>query len=528
MAASKTPNRIVVDPVTRIEGHLKIEVELENGKVKDAWSSGTMARGFEALLLGKDPRDSGYVTSRFCGVCYSVHQYASVMAQDMAFGAKVPNGGRLLRNLMMGAEYMYDHVIHFYQLTALDYLDLTAVLAYKGKDAALLGIKDKIAALVAAGDPHPLLPHYKYDGFCVKDPEIVLSAVKHYLEALKHQVLVKDASAILGGRAPHFQALVVGGATQYPNVESLRRFRSMINESMSFIKNVYLADVLALGTGPLLPLGTMDVGGGKGLGGGHNNYMAYGAFPNANGALALKGGVIRGLENLNNVQPVDFNKITESVKSSWYKDAPPVHPYKGEQVFDLARQGAYSFVKSPRYDGLSMEVGPLAQGLVHKFPVLMSLVGKGVKPGALARIAARCEQTVVVADAMNGWLDELEADMGKSGFAIQDTAHWDPPAEGQGYGAYDAPRGALVHFLVVKDKKIANYQAVVPSTWNASPRDEKGVRGQYEEALIGCPIPDPENPINIVRIIRSFDPCLACAIHIIHPRTNEVLKFVVE
>src|SRR5512138_423966 len=165
MAETPKTNRIVVDPVTRIEGHLKIEVELENGKVKDAWSSGIMACGFETLLTGKDPRDAGYVTSRFCGVCFSVHQYASCMAQDMAFGAKVPEGGRLLRNLMMGAEYMYDHVIHFYQLTALDYLDITAVLGYKGKDPGLVAIKDKIAALVAAGDPHPLLPHYEYDGF---------------------------------------------------------------------------------------------------------------------------------------------------------------------------------------------------------------------------------------------------------------------------------------------------------------------------------------------------------------------------
>ncbi len=525
--------RVIVDPVTRIEGHLKIEVEVnDKGVVTDAWSSGTMARGFEALLTGKDPRDAGYVTSRFCGVCFSVHQYASVMAQDMAAGAKVPDGGRLLRNLMMGAEYMYDHVIHFYQLTALDYLDLTAVLSYKGADPELLAIKDKIASLVAAGDPHPLLPHYEYDQFCVKDPEIVLTAVKHYLQALKHQVLVKDAGAILGGRAPHYQSLVVGGATQYPNPESLRRFRSMINESIAFIKNVYLKDVLLLGTGPLLPLGTIDVGGGKGLGGGHNNYLAFGAFPDAAGELTLKGGVLRGLGMLGKPEAVDFSKIYESVENSWYTPDCAGHPYEGLQKFDLEKKDAYSFVKSPRYDGLSMEVGPLAQGLIHGFPILMDLVGKGVKPSALARIAARCEQTVVVANAMNGWLDELEAAMGKPGFAIQDTASWEPK-EGKGFGAYDAPRGALSHFLIVgKDKKIANYQAVVPSTWNASPRDKNGVRGQYEEALIGAPLSKDKqgnwNPLNIVRIIRSFDPCLACAIHLIHPTTNEVRKFVVE
>src|SRR4030065_1770232 len=203
--------KISIHPVTRIEGHLTIEVEVENGKVKDAWSSGTMARGFEALLTGKDPRDAHYVTSRFFGVCYSVHQVASARALDAAFGAKVPWGGNLIRNLVMGAEYIYDHVLHFYQLSALDYIDIMAVANYKGKDKDLLAVKDKIIGLVKAKDTYPLTPRYKPDEFSVKDPDIVISAVKHYLDALQMQVKAKNMGVIFGGRATHYQSIVVGG-----------------------------------------------------------------------------------------------------------------------------------------------------------------------------------------------------------------------------------------------------------------------------------------------------------------------------
>jgi hydrogenase large subunit len=516
--------RITVDPVTRIEGHLKIEVELENGKVKDAWSSGTMARGFEALLTGKDPRDASYVTSRFCGVCFSVHTMASAAALDNAFGAQVPDGGRLIRNLIMGAEYLYDHIIHFYHLTALDYLDIMAIANYSGKDKDLLAVKDKVVGLVKRGDTYPLTPRYEPDNFSVADPEIVTMAVKHYLDALKVQVTAKNMGAIFGGRVPHYQSIVVGGVTQYPDAEQIGRFKSMLDEVVAFVKNVYMQDVLLFGTGPLLPLAQL------GVGGGHLNYLSYGAFPNdAEGKdLFFKPGVIKN-GNLGTVEPFDHQKVTESVKYAWYKEKAPVHPFDGEQIFDLDRKDAYSFVKAPRYDDMPMEVGPLARMLIHKEPNLMGLVtNHGVKPGAVARHAARMLETVALADQMYVWLNELIEAAGKPGFKIQDTAHWEPPAAGEGAGFYEAPRGALGHWVKIKDKRIENYQAVVPSTWNASPRDEKGQRGQYEESLIGTPVPDPENPINIVRVIRSFDPCLACAVHVIHPRTNEILKFRIE
>lgn len=517
--------KITVDPITRIEGHLGITVEVEDGKVKDAWSSGTMARGFEALLQGKDPRDAPFVTSRFCGVCFSVHQMASVKALDQAFGAKVPWGGTLLRNLAMGAEYIYDHMLHFYHLCALDYIDIMAVAEYKGNDKALLAVKDKIVGLVNAKDTFPLTPRYKPDEYCVKDPDIVISAVKHYLDALAMQAKARNMGAIFGGRQPHYQSLVVGGCTQYPDINMLAKYRTMLDEQAKFVNEVYIPDVLAFGTGPLFPLAKI------GLGGGHYNYMSYGAFEldEAGSQQVFPAGVIMNMDpTAITVDRIDPARITESVKYAWYKEEKPKHPYEGQQVFDLDKKKAYSFVKAPRYNGKPMEVGPLARMIIAKNPDLLGLVAKGALPGAVARHAARAIETKLIVDACYAWCDQLLAEMTKPGFKIHDTAHWDPPETGEGAGFYEAPRGALGHWIKIKNKKIENYQAVVPSTWNASPRCEKNFRGQYEESLIGAPVPDTDNPINVARIIRSFDPCLACAVHLIDPHTNEMKRFMIE
>jgi hydrogenase large subunit len=279
--------------------------------------------------------------------------------------------------------------------------------------------------------------------------------------------------------------------------------------------------------GPLLPLAR------AGLGGGHQNYLCCGAFEmdEVGSKLLFQPGVIVGLNPVEiKIKPFNPQKITESVHSSWYKkESKPKHPYDGTQVFDLERKDAYTFVKAPRYNNLPMEVGPLARAFVDKDATLLGLVKDyGVKSGVVARHAARAIETKKIVDAMYYWCDELTAAMVKPGFKIHDTEHWDPPAEGEGTGFFEPPRGCLGHWIRIKDKKIANYQAIVPSTWNASPRDERGIRGQYEESLIGVPVPDPENPINVVRVIRSFDPCLACAIHLIDPKTNGVRKFLVE
>ncbi len=515
--------KITIDPITRIEGHLKIEVEVENDTVVDAWSSGTMARGFEILLKGRDPRDAPFVTSRFCGVCFSVHQIASAKALDAAFGANVPEGARLIRNLIMGAEYLYDHIVHFYHLSALDYIDVVAVTNYEGKDPGLLSVKEKIVSLVKSNDTYPLTPRYKPDEFSVNDPEVVLTLVSHYLKALEVQVLARHMGAILGGRHPHYQSIVPGGVTQYPTADKIAKFRSMLLKVIDFIKKVYVADVVALGTGPLLPLAK------EGIGGGHKNYLSYGAFEldvEGKKKFFVPGVIFNG--NFDDIKEVQTDKITESVKYAWYEDSKPLHPFEGKTEYDLDKKNAYSFVKAPRYDGKPMEVGPLARMLAMREPTLMSLVkDKGVKPGAVARHAARAIETMLLAEAMMEWLDELAEEMAKPDFKIHDEKHWEPPSEGEGEGLYEAPRGALGHWVKIAGGKIDSYQAVVPSTWNASPRDEQGVRGPYEEALIGVPVPDIDNPINIVRVIRSFDPCLACAIHLVEPDSNRVKKFVV-
>jgi len=276
----------------------------------------------------------------------------------------------------------------------------------------------------------------------------------------------------------------VGGVTQLPTKEQTVQFRKWLDEAVAFTKDIYAADVVAVGTGPLFPLAK--------------------------------------------VMPFDEKKVTESVKHAWYKRAEPVHPSKGEQEVDPDAKEAYSFIKAPRYDGKPMEVGPLARMLVMKNPALMGLVEKGAKPGVVARHASRAFENLMIADAMYKWLDELEAIMGGKDFKIHDSDHWNVPDKGEGAGFYDAPRGALGHWVTIEDGKTRRYQAVVPSTWNASPRDESGVRGQYEESLIGIPVPDVNNPINVVRVVRSFDPCLACAIHMIEPHSNELKKFVVD
>ncbi|MCS7281141.1 MAG: nickel-dependent hydrogenase large subunit [Desulfobacterota bacterium] len=505
--------KIKIDPVTRIEGHMAIEVEIEGGKVKEAISSGTMARGFEALLIGRDPRDASYVTSRFCGVCFSVHQLCSARAQDMAFGAKVPWGGELIRNLVMGAEYIYDHPLHFYQLSALDFIDIMAVANYKGKDKDLLAVKEKILHLVKVKDTYPFTPRYKPDEYCVRDPDIVIHAIKHYIDALKMHAKARNMGAIWGGRTPHYMNIIVGGVTSYPDVNQVLRFRSMLDEQKKFIEEVYIPDVIAFAEGPLFPLAK------AGVGGGHRNYLACGDFPldPERKKLVFPGGVIVNFDPKNfKVLPFDQAKITESVKAAWYKERDPVHPYDGEQVFHLEKKGAYTFIKAPRYDGMAFEVGPLARMLIAKNKKVFDFINKGAKPGVVLRHYARAIETKLIVDACYNWLDQLLVEMTKPGFKIHDTDHFEPPKEGMGYGFLEAPRGMLGHWIRIKDKKIQNYQAVVPSTWNISPRDEKGIRGQCEQALIGVPVPDPKNPINVVRVIRSFDPCIACAVHIVN------------
>ncbi len=513
--------KIVIDPITRIEGHLKVEVEIEGGKVVQARASGTMARGIEVLLKGKDPRDATYVTERVCGVCAGSHGWVSSVAVESAQGAGLPQAARVVRNLILGAMWLHDHPLHFYHLSALDYLDVTAVAHYQGKDAKLLAVKDKIVKLVQAGDTSPLLPRYKPDEFSVNEPDLVTTAVSHYLQALEMQAKAKKMSALFSGKQPHQSSIVAGGVTMLPDLAQIEQFRSLLAEQSDYVEKVYWQDVYTFGTGPLLPLAR------AGVGGGYGHYLTYGGFPLAEkGRFFFPAGVIFD-NQFGNVKPVDPTKITEAVKYSWYSDQTGTKsPSRGDTIFDLNKADAYSFVKAPRYEGKPMEVGPLARMLVLKPDPFMDLVSRyGIKPGVVARHAARAYETVLLAKAMPGWLDELQ-DLIKHGETrIHDSQHWDPPTNGEGMGLLDAPRGALGHWIQIADHKIANYQMVVPTTWNHSPRDEQGQPGPLEQALLGVPVPDPENPINVVRVVRSYDPCLACAIHIIQPNTQRVLEF---
>ncbi|KNZ68999.1 nickel-dependent hydrogenase large subunit [Thermincola ferriacetica] len=509
--------KIVVDPITRIEGHLAIEVEVEGGVVKDAKCKGTLFRGLEIICQGKDPRDAAVLTSRSCGVCPAEHAHASVQQLDMAFGAEVPDNGRIIRNLVAGSNFIASHILHFYHLTALDYLDIMAIAQYNGADPALLKVRDKVVALVKAGDTAPFTPRYNPDQFSVADPTVVTTAVHHYIQALEMRKKAQEMLAIFGGKMPHHVTYVAGGVTIQPTPDRIAAFRSRLLELIDFINNVYLKDVLYFGTGPLKPLHDMKVGAGCG------NFLSYGNFDlgksgDFNNRFLKAGAIFNG--DLTKVNPLDPDKIHEEVKYSWYENTTTgKHPYEGETKPDAKKEGAYSWLKAPRYDGKPMEVGPLARQLVTQEKGFMDLVNKlGAWPSAVARHAARAWECKLIAEAMLKWVGEL-----KPGEPVCNEKP--VPEKGRGMGLVEAARGALGHFGVIENYKIRNYQMVVPTTWNCSPADDEGVKGPVEQALIGAPVPDPENPINLVRIVRSFDPCVACAVHLIHPDTNEIKKF---
>jgi len=503
--------KVVIDPVTRIEGHLKIEVEIEDGKVKDAWSTASMARGFEVLLKGKDPRDAQVVCERICGVCPAAHGMAASQNLDAAFGAEVPANARIIRNLIVGANYIQSHILHFYHLQALDYLDVTAVAKYQGNDPTLVTVKDKIVKLIQANDTFPLTPRYDPDEFSVNDPDIVTLAVAHYLQALEMRKKAHAMLSIFGGRMPSYVSSVPGGVTVHPTVDMIAAFKSYLkefvdieNDDRGFIKDVYYTDVLTLATGPLLPLGTL------GVGKAHGNFMSFGMFDLEKSGdyknRFLPSGIIKGGE-LAEVQDFNPDKLVEDVKYSWYtEDCGGRHPSDGRTEFELDKKSAYSFSKAPRYDGKPVEVGPLARMLVKKDKTLLDLAAKhNIEPtGALARTAARAIECLLVAKAMHEWLDELTQNLKAGVVDVCDDK--EVPSSGKGIGLVEAPRGSLGHFIEVEGKKTKNYQAVPATIWNASPRDAKGVRGPIEEALIDTPVPDPKNPNNIVRVIRSFDP----------------------
>lgn len=497
---------ILIDPVTRLEGHYAVKVEVQQGRVSSAHSSGEMFRGFETILKGRHPMDAQQITQRICGVCPISHGTASILAQDQAYGVQPPKGGRLLRNLILGANYIQSHIVHFYQLSALDFIDVTAVLGYGGSDPVLLQIKKWINSQIESKTVFPAAPFLpRMEGDYISDSALNLGGLRHYVDALAMRAKAHQMAALFGGKVPHSTALVPGGVTQHVSADNIAAYAAMLSDVRTFIDTVYLPDVAAVAQA--YP-GYLEIG--KGCG----DFLAYGVFPEDDGAPMLPGGVLAG----GSVNKFDPALISEDVRYSLFDSPSGLHPAQGQTKAAPDKADAYSWIKAPRYDGKPMEVGPLArmllayhQGHAQAKPLIDGLLAKlGLGTEALisvmGRHAARALECKIVADRCAAWLDELRPGMATfTDFQIPNTA--------QGMGLTEAPRGALGHWITIQGGRIGGYQCVVPSTWNCSPRDDKGAPGPVEQALVGTPIADPDNPLEAARVVRSFDPCLACAVH---------------
>ena len=559
--------RITVDPVTRIEGHLRIDVEVDGGKVQKAWSSGQMFRGIETILLGRDPRDAWLFTQRFCGVCTTVHAIASVRAVENALDLEIPMNAQYIRNLIVAAHAMHDHIVHFYQLSALDWVDVVSALkADPAKTAALAeslspwphnnrlalaGVQTKLKSFVDAGQLGIFANGYWGHSAMKLSPEVNLLAVSHYLQALEYQRKVNQVVAILGAKTPNIQNLAVGGVANAINLDNeatlnmnkLFMVKDILDEMGAFIEQVYFVDVCAIaGMYPEW----------LGYGAGVTNYLAVPDFPlDSKGTrFDMPGGTIFN-GDLSNVREIKtFNdayfkeNVTESIAHAWYDGDWTRHPYEEDTVpkytkFDDSKK--YSWVKAPRFEGKVMQVGPLAEVLVayalgheptkrwaDKTLATAGAVAKtnltpAVLHSTLGRHAARMIRTAVISElALKHW--KLLADnIGKGDTAIFNQPVF-PKGEQRGFGFHEAPRGTLSHWVVIENGKIKNYQAVVPSTWNAGPRDEKNQPGPYEASLVGNPVADAERPLEVLRTVHSFDPCLACAIHTLDPEGREIAR----
>lgn len=555
--------RLVVDPVTRIEGHLRIEAQVDNRKITDAWSAGTMFRGIEIILRDRDPREAWIWAQRICGVCTMVHALASVRAVENALQIEVPDNARIVRNLIAGAQMVQDHVIHFYHLHALDWVDVTSALKAdpaktsqvaqsisnydKSSATYFKSVQDRVKALVASGQLSLFTSGFWGHPAYQLPPEVNLLAVAHYLEALTWQKDFIRMHAVLGGKNPHPQSFLVGGMTTaidgnepfaVINPERITFLRTLAKQARQFVDQVYIPDVLAIA-----PLYKDWFTRGEGVG----NFLSYGDYSSGNesdpATFLFPRGAIFG-RDLTKVYPVDPTQITEFVNHAWYEysdgDDKGKHPYDGQtnprysgpkppyDFLDVEKK--YSWLKSPRYQGKPMEVGPLARMLVGyasgqkdiKAAVDGALKALNAPVTALfstlGRIAARALEAQLVAKKLESWVDELDDNMTHGKVAIFNPVRWDPstwPSGSRGFGWHEAPRGSLGHWIEIEGKSIKNYQAVVPTTWNAGPRDPQGQRGPYEASLLNTPIADPDRPLEILRTIHSFDPCIACAVHVI-------------
>jgi Ni,Fe-hydrogenase I large subunit len=502
--------KIDIGPVTRLEGHLSIQTTVEDNVISDARSVGEMFRGFEVLLRGRDPLDAQQITQRICGVCPYAHAIASSYAQENAYRLRVPKNGRIMHNLIQGANHLYDYLLQFYQLTALDFVDVTAILKYSGSEPDLVRLRDWVKAELASGKPFPAAPFLpRLSGKYIKETDINISALKHYMESLDIQKKANQASAIFGGKFPHATAIFPGGCTQDANIDHISAYRSLIREVKEFIHRKYIPDLLAVAQA--FPE-YWQIGQSKG------GFLSYGLLPfgpEQDSARLFAPGVLIN----DSVQAVDFEAIKEDVKYSRYSSPSGLKVREGTLTPDPNKRGAYSWVKAPRYKKQMVEVGPAArvlidykQGnnqtikmLVDKFAGLAGIGAENLN-SVLGRHLCRAISAVVIADFV---LDESE----KIDIGISGMADYDIPESGEGFGATEASRGGLLHYIKIRDYKIERYECVVPTTWNCSPRDDQDQPGALESALIGTRVENPEEQIESNRIVHSFDPCLACAVH---------------
>jgi len=559
--------RITVDPITRIEGHLRIDCEVDQGQVSDAWSSGQMWRGIEVILQGRDPKEAWLYTQRICGVCTTVHAIASVRAVENALNLEIPLNAQYIRNLIIAGHGIFDHLVHFYQLSALDWVDIVSALDADPKASAKLGqqlsnwhrnsvseisgIQQKLKKFVDSGQLGIFASGYWGHPAMKLSPEVNLLAVTHYFQALEYQRKINQIVAILGSKTPHIQNLAVGGVANPVNQDSpvsininkLYQIKSLIDEIQAFIKQVYLVDVAAIGG--FYPDWTQ-------YGAGVLNYLSVPDLPtdSKGESFMLPGGYIPeaqmgSFQAISSFQDAFFSKnVKESIKHAWYKGDWDRHPYVEETVPEYTGfqdQGKYSWIKSPNFQDQPAQVGPLANVLAmvaagHQptkdyLDATLSTAGKvagtqiplSAVHSTIGRHAARAVRAAVLTDTLNESWKALVDNIGKGDTEICNQPSF-PKGEIQGFGFHEAPRGVLSHWVVIKDGKIENYQCVVPSTWNAGPRGKNDELGPYEASLVGNPIAEPEKPLEVLRTVHSFDPCIACAVHMMDQEDQEIVK----
>ena len=563
--------RITIDPVTRIEGHLRVDVQVDNGRVKKAWASGQMWRGVENILIGRDPRDAWTITQRICGVCTTVHAIASVRAVENALQLEIPVNANYIRNLIILAHAIHDHIVHFYHLSALDWVDVVSALKADPEKASSLAeslsnwsgnskhefakVKERLSGFVGTGQLGIFTNGYWGHPAMKLPPEVNLIAVAHYLQALEVQRYANKIVSVLGSKSPHIQNVAVGGVANPLAVDSqsvltmerLLAVKEWIVKLDDFIKNVYLVDVAAIGA---FYADWTKVG--RGI----TDYLCVPDIPldGKGEKFALPGGHIENgkldtFRQINTFNDEYFRKgVSEAIKHSWYEygsgDDKSLHPYQGEtkpKYTDFQEDGKYSWLKSPTFYGKPMQVGPLPRVLAmlaagheptKKYAtatlervsaIAKAQVGVEALHSTIGRHAARAISCAVQSDELAHQWDLLIANMAKGDLKTFNRPTF-PKGEQMGVGFHEAPRGVLSHWVVIRDGKIANYQCVVPTTWNAAPRNEKDQPGAYEACLLDNPVADPEKPLEVLRTVHSFDPCLACAVHVLDTEQGEVVR----